>query len=462
MILNRIPDKLKLSVQSKNYLKYFSDKIFLIGISSILIRVLNTTIITYFTIKYLKVSEYSFWLVITAFIGFFDLFDFGSSSTLIRKINYILAGRSILPDEIYDKNNSSFSGINYHLLQYFKSKVNKYYRGLSFFFFIGLALFGSIYIYYLRVREIDYVMWAIFVLFSTLHFRLKFLEIYLLGHSKIIEVRLSQIFANCIQVMIVSYCFFSGFGLFSLFIGTFIFFVVQNLFFWYYHVKIQREVIISSNIEVFSFSIWNLYSKEIWKFGLTTISGFIFSKSIFLLVALYSNPKLTVQYGITVQILSLISLILSQYINNSAPLLNRLVALKNVDELKRFWFFNLFTIIIFFGVSTILIAFFGEKVLQMVNPSYNLLDGKYLCLLALFFCSELIMSLTGQVLLAFNFVEFYKNALLAVFLLFLFFFPLNFLSNDFLLMLLVSQLIAQLYNYWKWPRFAYKKILKLN
>jgi len=128
----------------------------------LLTRILSTTLITYFTIKFLEISEYSFWLIIMTFVGFVDVFDFGSASTLIRKFNYLLVGKRILPEEIY--NNSINDAIDYHLLTDFKIKVNKYYRNLSLYFFLSLVLFGTFYLYSIKIRQIDYVMWAIFIL----------------------------------------------------------------------------------------------------------------------------------------------------------------------------------------------------------------------------------------------------------------------------------------------------------
>lgn len=442
------------------YAKYFSDKIFLVGLVALLVRILSTLLITTYTLKFLNIPDYSFWLVVMTFLGFVDLFDFGVASTSVRKLNYILAGRRILPNEIY--NEYVDKSVDYRLFIDFKSKVKAHYLKMSIYFFLVLSFFGTIYIHSINVRAVDFQMWSIFVLVCTLNFRLKYLEIFLLGYNKIVEIRISQVLSNCIQVMAVLICFFSGIGFFSLFCGLVVLSLSQNLFYYFYLLRINKEFPEMGEQRKINYSIWSSFSKEIWKYGSTTLSGFILSKSVLLLVASNLDTELTAKYGLTIQIFSLCSALLGQYISNSAPKLNRDVALKDEDELKKFVHFNFLFIIISFGFITSLLSVFGNQFLNLINPSYRLLENKYIYFIALFFCLELIMNLVGHVLLAFNFVDFYKSALISALLFYVFFITISYFLNDFLLILFLSQLAAQSYQYMKWPRFAYLKILKLN
>jgi Na+-driven multidrug efflux pump len=188
------------------------------------------------------------------------------------------------------------------------------------------------------------------------------------------------------------------------------------------------------------------------KVGLTGLGAFFVTRASIIIGSLYLSLEIIASYGITIQIVAIISSIASVYFTTYQPQIVQYRIQSNNTAIKQIYLKGclfLFGTFMFGGVA---LVFLGEWALNIIGSQTPLLSKSFMGVALLIYLLEANHGIAGGILLTKNEVPFFKAALFAgAFTLVLLFIFLKY--TDFGVWgLVLAQGIAQgCYQNWKWP-----------
>jgi O-antigen/teichoic acid export membrane protein len=188
------------------------------------------------------------------------------------------------------------------------------------------------------------------------------------------------------------------------------------------------------------------------KVGLTALGAFFVTRASIIMGSLYLSLETIASYGITIQIIAIISSIANVHFTTYQPKIVQYRVQNDSTAIKRIYLKGcmlLFCTVIFGGI---VLLFFGEGILNIIGSKTPLLSKSVMGVALLIYLLEANHGIAGGILLTKNEVPFFKAALFSgAFTMILLFIFLKY-TNLGVWGLVLAQGIAQgCYQNWKWP-----------
>lgn len=347
-----------------------------------LVRTFSALVFISIAIVKLTPTEVGLYYFFIAVAGLAFLLDFGFGNTFVRFIAQSMAGAEKLVSkglpilkEQYEPNSKLLGEL------YVAAKF--WYFAVALLMLATLATFGT---YFLRSQVADgqYIneiidIWLLYGFAVALSFFAEFWKNYLFGTGSVIEAHKSVIVSHIGSALCTIGLLLSDYGLWSFVFSRLLLAMLGMASAKYYLVKTNIPLGQKSklNFEILA-TLWPMT----WRQGLIAISEFSLFRLSVVICSVLFGLEVTASYGLSIQILNVISVVCFAPLGSNLPKLNTLRIQKKTHELKLFFinvFYKSFLAAIFLSATFI---FIGPKLLSLIGSNTSLLDTTALLLLS--------------------------------------------------------------------------------
>lgn len=430
---------------------------------STILRVASGVIVLPLVLKILPSEDFGLWSVFVSIGSLTLIMDFGFGSAFTRNVAYVFSGARELKESGF-VTISSGSSIDYKLLKNLISVMKKFYSWISIFLLILLLSVGTIYILkiletYSGNHEIAILTWLLYVLLVVFQLYTLYFDSLLNGRGYIKRSKQITIISQSSEMLIVFICLLLGFGLISLVLGKTVLVIVNRIlcYRFFYDPELSQclEVIREKNDN----SLLRIIAPNAIKIGLTSIGAFLITKSAIFIGSLYFSLSEIATYGISRQIIELISFTASIWFSTYYPLLIKSRVEGNLCRIKKTYIISKFFHFFVFLFSSIFLLYYGNDVLTFIGSKTLFLPNNILIFFLLFSFLESNHSMSAGLLLTKNEVPFFKAALLSgILFILLLIFLLNATKFGLLSLVLAPGIVQACYQNWKWPFEVWKEL----
>ena len=401
-----------------------------------------------------KVGIYVVFITINSFAL---LLDFGFNSSFTRNVTYVFSGVKSLKKQGYEKKINNKNYIDYALLKGLISVMRRFYLLLSLILFVLLITLGSFYISFLTqdyqgdINEV-YIAWIILITVNTYNTYTLYYGALLLGKGLVKKSKQITIAGQLVFLFFSASLIILGYGLIAIFTAQglsiiIIRFLSKKTFFTDQIIKDLKLISNRSNREIFN----SIYPNSL-KIGITSLGAFMVHRSTIIIGSLYISLEDIASYGITLQIITVVSGLAGIYTSTYLPKINELRIRDNIVEIKKIYLKGQFIVILSYLLGSFFILVLGEWTLNLLQSSTSLLSSSLIIFMLIFSLLETNHSVAGHILLTKNEVPFFKASILSglgvIFLLLIF---LNNTSLGLLSLILAPGIAQAIYQNWKWP-----------
>lgn len=398
---------------------------------------------------------------VSAMVG---LIDFGFSPQFGRNFAMINSGAQRLLKEGLDKNTDEHASINYRLLQTTIKTAQFVYRRLSIVAFLLMITAGTVYIYSVTegfsLVKNSFLIWIIFSVSVYFNIYFSYYIGLLNGSGKIAESNQASIFSKVANIAISISMLYAGCGLFSIVVANLIAPFLQRYYAYHCYftpelkVKLHYDDITKQDVKDTFDIIW--YNAK--KLGINFICVYVIMKFGMFLAGLYLTLSEVGQYGLLVQLTSiLIGLGTGFYITIEPQLIGFNVNGER-EKLQRMFSMSM---VVFYAVMItggLTITYIAPLVLHLIKSNTSLPSATICLLYITIITLEYNHSIFGGLIATENKFPFVKAYVISsIGVLALSFIFLQFTNLRILGVVLAEGLAEVVYNNWHWPIVANKR-----
>jgi O-antigen/teichoic acid export membrane protein len=417
-----------------------------------------------FILRFLPQETTAIWTIFSTIIAFVGLLDFGFNPSFMRNVSYVFSGAKALKREGYNIVDENDSEIDYGLLKGLINSMRWFYARVAVILFILLTTLGT---YYLRavlesypgnIPEV-YISWMILCVINTYYLYTLYYDSLLQGRGLVKRAKQITVIGQFTYLVTGIVLIFMHCGLVAIVSAQALSILIIRImsyrsFYdpWLKHrlgnAKAQSQKDILSAV----------YPNAI-KIGLTSFGGFLVNRSALIAGSLYITLAGIASYGITMQIIGVISAVSTVYITTYQPQIvqyriqNNTVAIKNI-----FIKGNIFMITTYLILGTVFVLC-GSWALDIIGSQTPLLSAGLITVALVISLLETNHGTAGNILLTKNKVPFFKAALFSGgFTLVLLLLFLRCTSLGIFGMILAPGIAQACYQNWKWPLEVVKEL----
>lgn len=365
--------------------------------------------------------EISLWLYLTTLLSLISLASFGFGQSIVRSINYYLAGYDSIPRSI-----NQFKSTANKLV--YKGVANK--KGIADILFLTSRIYILLSIFSLFLISTVGVMiswnimslgnhatqnWISFVLVGFIGIlRILFSRSVSIieGFNFVAKIRLLESLFGLSKIILFVILILSDFKIIHLLLMEFFLQIIANIS----SKKLIDKIITKKNIprsQIFNIEIFNQIWPSTWRFGLMLFSSHFINNGTVLVVAQLSDSFLIASYLLTVRILVILrSLSISQF-NANYPSLINLVVSKDFYKVKQFLSPIIRNIILLLIVALLSIFFIGNDIIYYLSKDIRIIDNYLLIIMSIGLILETHHGIHANVYLSTNHVPFLWPSLIS-------------------------------------------------
>ncbi|MEZ9753817.1 O-unit flippase-like protein [Vibrio splendidus] len=413
-------------------------------------------------IKYLTTEELGLWYLFIAIAGLAQLLEFGFQPTISRMISYVYSGaKYLLPTGIPEMGKD----INYQLLYDLISASKKIYRYISITTAVFLLTIGTYYLNTFQEFEVNQLIaWVVFSSSTIINFYFSYLNGIIIGKGEQLVLYRIVSFSKLLMLMVSVPLLVLNYGLMSMAIGTFVSLLITRLLLYkQLNDKQKLDVNRLSLIDKVSLSQVKIVWKAAWKLGLTSLGAFLILRANQFIASSYLGLQVAASYGLTIQIISVLSSVSAMYFTLNLPRINALQSLKDRVKIKPLVKKTFVVVYLLYFLGSLGLVLIGVPILKYLSSNTELVSLNLLVLMLFMYGLELNHSISATYLTTLNKVPFVYSALISgICIVFLSLIIVNF-STIGLLGLVCAQFIIQFaYNNWYWPLQTWKNLRNDN
>lgn len=414
-----------------------------------------------FVLKYLSSNELGIWYVFISIETLILLLDFGFSPSITRNIVYAWIGvTEIVSEGTPELNSDGNFKPNIRLIHTIIFSSKKIYLYISVFSAILILLIGTPYINLIARSDTKNILvaWGIFSIGLIINFYNSYWSPILKGIGAIKKSN---------QILLISKVIYLIFSIIGLSFGggivsiSFVYFIsgflkntlskkhFKRISHIDYNINIDKE-----EVKKIFLTIWPNSKKQ----GIVSVGSWLITRSTTLIISYYFSLEITAQYGLSLQVLSVIFGISSLMFNSyNTEIIATKASKSHVRFLEIFgrsivfqWIFGIIG-----SISVILVVPF---LLKYLNSNSTLLSTNHLFLLSLILLLESNHSTFATTITLTNKVPFVKASIYSGLAIVLLSLISIYYTNLGIAGLLLSQgLIQLMYNNWYWPYYVCKE-----
>ena len=405
------------------------------------------------------------WTIFTSVTLITGILDFGFNQSFARNISYVFSGVRSLKrnghEYVADAENEK---IDYALLKNTIGAMRYFYSRMALILFVFLAVGGTFYMYSLMqnyggdVREI-YVAWAIVCIVNSYNLYTLYYDSLLSGRGLIKRKNQIVLIGNISYLSLAVVLLLCRLGLVAIvsaqLVSVLIIREMSRRSFYSTDIKNGLSNVAEGEYK----SVLKAIVPNAVKLGLASVGGFLTFRLSTFVGPMYISLSDMASFGITLQLLSVVSSLALLYTNVYLPKVFQWRVENNITQVRRTFRLSMLLVFIAFISGGLLISLLGNWALDVLGSDTQLLAGGLLAFLVLHYYLETNMVNATEYLLAKNEVPFYKRYLVSgvvtVILLFVFVGYLGLGVWGIIAAPMISQSILQ---YWKWPYEVYKEL----
>ena len=356
---------MEIVVSKKDILSGYIAKIFQYGTGIIVLPVI---------LSHLSAEEIGMNYILMTVGALALIADFGFSGQIGRNVTYVLSGAN----KIYRKELGTVEktkDVNYKLLKLIIDASKYLYRRISIGVLLLLITLGTLYMYKVTEGfnnvENSVLIWVLYSIGTYFNIYFLYYNSLLIGAGKIKEQRYSTIYSRIVYIIICFVLIFSGHGLISVVIANLISPFVARYYsykkFYSGELKDNLPVEMSGRNEIRQAisDIWYTAKKS----GTNTIGHYVGTNASTFIAGLFLPLAVTAQWGILVQLISIIEGVAMNIGVSLYPEYCKLRLRGNNEELIRKSSFGITSMIIIMLIGGLTIAFLGPKILTIIRSN---------------------------------------------------------------------------------------------
>jgi O-antigen/teichoic acid export membrane protein len=419
-----------------------------------------------FILHKMPAEKVGIWSIFTAITSFVGLIDFGFNPSFTRNVTYVFSGVRSLKQtghEAVDQSASDIS-VDYGLLGGLIRSMRWFYSRMSIVVFILLTTLGTYYIHTLLKQYKEphlevYVAWGLLIVINTYNLYTLYYDSLLQGKGLIKRSKQIVIIGQSVYLLIASVLILKGFGLIAIVSAqASSVMIVRSLSYRsFFTVSIKQalhDAIPRPKHEIFH----AIYPNAV-KIGLTSLGGFMVTRSAMFIGSIYLPLEQIASYGITMQLIGVISALAGIYTATYQPKIVQFRVEKNREAIKHLYLKGELVLFLTFVAGGVGLLFVGPWCLHLISSKTQLMPFGIMALAVIVGFLETNHATAGNILLTKNEVPFFKASLLSggftMLLLFLFF---NFTHLALWAMIAAPGIAQGVYQNWKWPLEVAKEL----
>lgn len=445
---------MKIKIEKKDIFLGYLAQFFNLGSGVILLPLI---------LKNLTQEEIGMWYIFLAISSFVYLMDFGFSPTIQRNISYVFSG--IQSIEKVGISNIKSQEINYDLLRNLLYTSKKIYSKISIFLCIFLLSFGTKYIIkistnYINQRQMLFA-WILFVISLLINYYYYYYDAFLKGRGFIGESNKILIYSKIMFILVTILGISLNMGLISLSIGNIASVLIIRVLSYkkFYDINLKENLKKIKEKKIKEKNLSNILLYNSLKAGVVALGAFLILKANTFIVSNFFNLTIVAEYGLSLQIFSLLGGISTTFMKIMLPKISEYRANKNLKKLREIYTISLINLIVIEFIGNIFIIIFGPKILGLIKSNTTLLDVKYLIFMSIILFLETIHTNASMFIATSNEIPFVKSAILSgIGIIILSVIFIKILKIGFFGVLLSQGIVQLIYNNWYWPYKVFKDL----
>lgn len=407
-----------------------------------------------------KVGIWTIFITITSFVG---LLDFGFNPSFTRNVTYVFSGVSSLMKNGYDDVEHN-SKVDYGLLKGLIDTMRWFYSRMAILVFILLASLGTFYIHrilnsYNGPKLEVYIAWGFLCLISTYNLYTLYYDSLLQGKGLIKRSKQIVIIGQGVYLTIAAILIMFGFGLIAIVLAQLSSVIIVRTLSYMSFFDSDIKQSIKQSIPKSKDDIFRAVYPNAIKIGLTSLGGFLVTRSAMVIGSFYLSLEQIGSYGITMQLVGVISAMAAIYLSTFNPKIVQLRVENEKVEIKRLYIIGKVLLFFTYLIGSFFLLYVAPWGLSLVGSKTTLLPFSITVFVMIVTFLETNHSTAGSILLTKNTVPFFKASLLSglitiVLLLLLF----KFTTLGIWAMIIAPGIAQGIYQNWKWPMEVHKEL----
>ena len=404
------------------------------------------------------------WTIFITITAFANLLDFGFSPSFTRNVTYVFSGVSNLKTNGYETvNNESFT-VDYGLLKGVISSMRWFYARLAVVLFIILITVGTFYIYsllekYSRNHTEVYIAWILLCFISTYNLFTLYYDSLLQGKGLIKRSKQIIILGQIVYLIIAILLILAGNGLIAIVSAQASSVIIVRWLSYksFFNPEINEHL--KSCTSRPRKEILKVISPNAVKIGLTMIGSFMVQRSSIIIGSLYLSLSDIASYGITMQLIGVISSLAIIYTSTYQPKIVNLRITQNTNAIKELYLKGLLVLLGTFLFGGLALIFFGNWGFNLIGSNTQLMSKTLIIAAIVVSCLEYNHSMAGSILLTKNEIPFFKASIISglatiIILQVLF----TYESWGIFTMIIAPGIAQGVYQNWKWPSVVFAEL----
>lgn len=439
-------------------IKQVTQKDIIWGYLSQFLNIGSGIIIIPVAIKYLTAEDMGLWYLFIAIAGLAQLLEFGLQPTISRMTSYIYSGAKELRAEgLPDKGDL----LNPQLLFDLIYAAKKMYRYVSIGAALILIIIGTLYLKtFDEFQSEQFWAWLIFSMSSIINFYFTYFNGLMTGRGDQKELYRVTAISKLIMLLLAVPLLMNQIGLLSMAISTFVSMIVARvLLYRAFYTSSREEIQKIKNITIISFNYTKTLWLSAWKLGTTSLGSFLILRANMFIASSFLGLKVAASYGLTVQVISILSTVSAMIFSLNLPKLNALQSIGDKVGLKSLFKRSLIITHLLYFIGAICLIFIGIPLITLISSNTQLVGFSTLLLMLVMYQLELNHSMCSTYLTTLNKVPFMYAALFSGGVIVFSGLMLSNFTAIGILGLVLSQFLIQLmFNNWYWPMVAYRDL----
>jgi O-antigen/teichoic acid export membrane protein len=401
------------------------------------------------------------WTIFTTIIALVNLLDFGFNPTFTRNVTYVFSGAKVLKATGFEAVEEN-AEIDYGLLKGLIAAMRFFYSRMAVILLIALTTAGTWYINtvlktYTGNKPEIYAAWIILCAINAYSFYTLYYDALLQGRGFIKRSKQIAVAGQSVYLVTAAILIALKFGLVAIVSAQCLSVVIRRLLSYlvFYTAEIKKQLR-NAEKHIQKDILKAVYPNAV-KLGMTWIGCTFTSRSPVVMGSLYLPLEVIASYGVTIQIINVISSIAYVYFGTYLPKIVQYRIQNDVCTIKNIYRKGRLVLLAVYILSGSALLLFGNWGLNLIGSRTPLLPRACIACALAFSLLELNQTLAGNILVVENKVPFFKAAfisgLLVVILMFVMFTLTNFGIWN---VLLAPMIIEGAYQNWKWPLEAHK------
>ena len=396
------------------------------------------------------------WTVFITISFLSSLLDFGFNGSFTRNVSYVLSGVKDLRVEGYEVAGEK-GAVDYGLLKTLIGAMRWFYRWLALIVAVLLLTLGTWYLHtVLATYRADttevYIAWVMLVLVNSYNLYTFYYDALLQGIGYVMRSKQISIAGNGLYLVVAYVLILLGYGLIAIVSAQLLSIVLIRWLSYrsFFSPELKQHLHASQSREPIEL-IRKLFPNA-FKIGLTSLGGFLITRSSVVIGGLYLSLDELASYGITLQLIGVVASMATIYTMTYQARIVNLRVEGRIDEIRRIYIRGQYLMLLTFAAGALAIVWAGPWLLRLIGSETILLPGALTLLAVLVVWLETNHSTAGYVLLTKNEVPFFRASLVsgaAIVAGLLLAFAIS--GGGIWNLVLVPLVVDVAYQSWKWP-----------